>query len=123
MKGLGIDLCGIARIQQAIERNERFLDRYYTKEEKEYILSRGAAGAQSAAAMYAAKEAFLKAAVVGIGRGIALDDIAVSHDEIGAPFYVLTGAALDKMNALGAVKAWLSLSHEGDTAAAVCVIE
>ncbi len=123
MKGLGIDLCGIERIRRAMESNERFLERYYTKEEREYILSRGAAGPQSAAAMFAAKEAFLKAAGVGIGRGIAIADIAVSHDEMGAPFYVLTGAALDKMNALGAAGAWLSLSHEGDTAAAVCVIE
>ena len=123
MKGLGIDLCGIARIEQAIQKNERFLARWYTAEEQAYIASRGQAGAQSAAAMFAAKEAFVKAAGLGIGRGIAFTDVAVAHDELGAPYYVLTGGAETKMKELGAQRAWLSLSHEEGVAAAVCVIE
>ena len=123
MKGIGIDLCGIDRIETAITRNERFLERWYTQEEQAYINSRGKARAQSAAAMFAAKEAFLKAVGTGIGRGIPLTDIEVSHDELGAPHYVLDGAAKQKLQELGASAAWLSVSHEGDMAAAVCVIE
>ncbi len=123
MKGLGIDLCEISRIEQAIAKNDRFLQRWYTQEEQAYIRSRGQTGAQSAAAMFAAKEAFLKAVGTGIARGIALTEIAVTHDELGAPQYVLTGAAQQKMRELGAQRAWLSLSHEGGMAAAVCVIE
>lgn len=123
MKGIGIDLCDISRIEQAIERNERFLQRWYTQEEQEYIASRGKAGAQSAAAMFAAKEAFLKAVGAGISRGILLTEIAVTHDELGAPAYQLTGAAQQKMQQMGAQRAWLSLSHESGMAAAVCVIE
>ncbi len=123
MRGLGIDLCEIVRIEKAIAGNERFLERWYTQEEQAYIRSRGKAGAQSAAAMFAAKEAFLKAVGTGIGRSIALTDIAVHHDELGAPQYVLTGAAEQKMGELDARRAWLSLSHEGGVAAAVCVIE
>ena len=72
MKGLGIDLCEISRIEAAIAKNDRFLERWYTQEEQEYIRVRGKTGAQSAAAMFAAKEAFLKAVGTGIGRGIAL---------------------------------------------------
>lgn len=123
MKGLGMDLCEISRIEQTIARNERFLQRWYTQEEQDYISSRGQAGAQSAAAMFAAKEAFLKAVGTGIGRGIALTEIAVAHNEMGAPQYALTGAAQQKMQELGAERAWLSISHEGGMAAAVCVIE
>lgn len=123
MKGLGMDLCEISRIEQAIEKNERFLQRWYTAEEQAYILARGKAGAQSAAAMFAAKEAFLKAAGVGIGRGIAMTEVAVGHDEMGAPHYVLTGAAQQKLQEMGAQRAWLTLSHEAGMAAAVCVIE
>jgi len=123
MKGLGIDLCEIGRVEAAIAKNERFLQRWYTEAEQAYIQSRGQAGAQSAAAMFAAKEAFLKAVGTGISRGIALNEIAVAHDELGAPQYVLTGAALDKMRQLDAQHVWLSLSHEGNMAAAVCVIE
>jgi len=123
MKGLGMDLCGINRIEQAVKKNECFLQRYYTQEEREYILARGETGAQSAAAMFAAKEAFLKAVGTGVGRGITMADIAVAHDELGAPCYVLTDAALQKMQDMGAKRAWLSLSHEEGVAAAVCVIE
>ena len=123
MKGLGIDLCDISRIEAAIAKNERFLERWYTQEERDYIAARGKTGAQSAAAMFAAKEAFLKAVGTGIGHGITLPDIAVHHDELGAPQYVLTGAAAQKMGEMGAQRAWLSISHESGMAAAVCVIE
>ena len=123
MKGLGIDLCDISRIEAAIAKNDRFLERWYTQEERDYIAARGKAGAQSAAAMFAAKEAFLKAVGTGIGHGITLTDIAVHHDELGAPQYVLTNEAEKKMGEMGAARAWLSISHENGMAAAVCVIE
>ena len=123
MKGLGIDLCQISRIEQAMAQNERFLERWYAAQERAYILARGQTGAQSAAAMFAAKEAFLKAVGMGIGRGIPLQDIAVVHDQLGAPAYELTGAAQQKLQQMGAQHAWLSISHEGGMAAAVCVIE
>lgn len=122
MIGLGIDLCEIARIERAI-RNEAFLRRYFTQEERGYILSRGAVGAQSAAAMFAAKEAFLKASGAGIGGGIAFEEIGIIHEKGGAPRYALTGAAAERLKALGAARALLSLTHEAGMAAAVCVIE
>lgn len=121
MKGLGIDLCGVGRIERTM--NEAFLQRYFTEEERAYIESRGKMGAESAAAMFAAKEAFLKAIGTGIGAGIALCDVGVSHLPGGRPVYVLTGAAKQKMNEIGAQHAFLSLTHEADTAAAVCVLE
>ena len=123
MKGLGMDLCAISRIEAAMAKNDRFLERWYTQEEQAYILARGKTGAQSAAAMFAAKEAFLKAVGLGIGRGIAMTEVAVGHDEMGAPYYVITGAAQQKLQDMGAQRAWLSLSHEAGMAAAVCVIE
>ncbi len=123
MKGIGIDLCGEARIARAMEQTPAFLERYYTPEERAYIAARGKMGAQSAAAMYAAKEAFLKAVGTGIGAGVALSDIEVRHLDSGAPRYALRGAALQRMQALGAASALLSLTHENGMAAAVCVIE
>lgn len=123
MKGVGIDLCSISRMEKTLQTNDGFLKRYYTQEERAYISAKGGMGAHSAAAMYAAKEAFLKAVGLGIGRGIRLDEIGIAHDEMGAPHYALTGAAEEKMQQMGAEKAFLSLSHEADMAAAVCVIE
>jgi len=118
MKGIGIDLCSVERIEKAL--NEAFLQRYYTQEEREYIRSRGKMGVQSAAAMFAAKEAFLKAIGTGIGRGAALGDIGVIHLETGAPVYALSEKA---QQMLGESRAFLSLTHEDGMAAAVCVIE
>ena len=72
MRGLGIDLCGVGRIERELKRGDAFLRRFFTNSERAYIASRGQMGAQSAAAMFAAKEAFLKAVGAGIGGGIAL---------------------------------------------------
>lgn len=123
MKGLGIDLCEIARIERILEKNDGFLRRYFTAEEQAYIAGRGQTAAQSAAAMFAAKEAFLKATGAGLGGGIPLTDVGVEHEKNGQPRYTLGETAMARMGALGAETAWLSLSHEGGMAAAVCVIE
>ena len=119
MRGLGIDLCEVGRIERELKRGDAFLRRFFTNSERAYIASRGQMGAQSAAAMFAAKEAFLKA----VGGGIALDEIAVEHLPGGAPVYRLTGAAQARLGELGAERAFLSLTHEAGMAAAVCVIE
>ncbi len=123
MRGLGIDLCGVERIERALKRSDAFLQRYFTDGERAYIASRGQMAVQSAAAMFAAKEAFLKAVGAGIGGGIALDEIAVEHLPGGSPAYRLTGVAQKRLEELGAERAFLSLTHEAGMAAAVCVIE
>lgn len=123
MRGLGIDLCEVGRIERELKRGDAFLRRFFTNSERAYIASRGQMGAQSAAAMFAAKEAFLKAVGTGIGGGIALDEIAVEHLPGGAPAYRLTGTAQARLGELGAERAFLSLTHEAGMAAAVCVIE
>ena len=120
MKGIGIDLCSVERMQKM---KEAFFDRFYTQEEREYLKSRGQSAPESAAAMFAAKEAFLKAVGTGIGRGVELSEIGVSHTEYGAPVYVLGEKAQEALHERGASQAFLSLTHESGIAAAVCVIE
>ena len=123
MIGLGVDLCQVSRMEAALEKGEGFLKRYFTREEQAYILSRGKLGPQSAAAMFAAKEAFLKALGVGLNGGIALCQIGVRHDERGAPFYALDEAAAQKLREKGGSRLHLSLTHDGGVAAAVAVVE
>ena len=123
MKGLGIDLCGVDRIRQAMEQTPGFLARYYTEQERAYLQSRGKAAPQSAAALFAAKEAFLKAVRTGLGQGITFQDIGIVHLESGAPQYRLTGTALEKVQQLQVKNLWLSLTHESGMAAAVCVLD
>ncbi|MCE5342484.1 MAG: holo-ACP synthase [Eubacteriales bacterium] len=123
MIGLGLDLCAVARIEAAILANDGFLLRYYTAEERAYLEARGKMAAQSAAAMFAAKEAFLKALGVGLSGGVAMAEIGVWHDPQGCPGYRLTGRALESMAGKGVREAHLSLSHDAGVAAAVCVLE
>ncbi len=123
MIGLGLDLCEVRRIERELSAGERFLARYYTEAERAYLAERGAVRAQSAAAMFAAKEAFLKALGVGLSGGAALSEIEIAHDALGAPYYRPTGGALRLMRERGAARALLSLTHEAGVAAAVCILE
>ena len=53
MIGLGLDLCEVRRIENAIAHTSGFLERYYTAEERDYLAKRGQNAGQSAAAMFA----------------------------------------------------------------------
>ena len=123
MIGLGIDLCEIERIHQAIDRNDGFLRRYFTEAERIYLEARGQMAAQSAAAMFAAKEAFLKALGVGLSGGVAMADVGVAHDALGCPAYALGEKAQAMLAQKGASAAHLSLTHDAGVAAAVCILE
>jgi holo-[acyl-carrier protein] synthase len=57
---IGIDIIEVYRIRETISRTPRFLERVYTERERAYCESKGAAAAQSYAARFAAKEAFLR---------------------------------------------------------------
>ena len=122
MIGLGIDLCEIARIERTLEKSDAFLLRFYGEEERAYLASRGRVRAESAAGMFAAKEAFLKAVGTGL-NGAPLSDVTVTHDEGGCPRYALNGKALALLEKCGASHALLSITHDAGVAAAVCVIE
>ena len=94
-----------------------FMDRVFTAEERAWAAGRGAHEAASLAGMWAAKDALAKA--LGTGVAFPLTDAGIGHTAEGAPFYALTGrpAALCEGFTLS-----LSVTHEGDTAAAVCVM-
>lgn len=123
MIGIGLDMCEIARMERLLAKDSSFLQRYFTAEEQAYILSRSKTAAQSMAAMFAAKEALLKAMSIGLGGGLSLNDICIAHTEQGQPYYVLLGPAAEKLQALGGSRALLSLTHEAGIAAAVALIE
>ena len=117
LRGIGVDLCGIGRMEK-LAADERFLNRWFTPAEQAYIRSKGVAAAQTLAGIFAAKEAFAKA--LGTGIDMPLREIGVDHTETGQPVYALTGTAAER---LGGDRALLSISHEGDMAAAFCVIQ
>ena len=65
--GIGCDLAEVNRIQKALGQ-AGFAARVFTQREQDYCNSRGVQSAQSYAARFAAKEAFLKA--IGTGRSL-----------------------------------------------------
>ena len=65
---LGNDIIEIDRIRQAIEKSSSFKVRVYTIHEIEYCKSRNKGCYESFAGIYAAKEAFIKALGIGMGR-------------------------------------------------------
>ena len=113
IKGVGIDLCEIARMQTLLDEG-RPLRRLFTEEEQAYIAAKGAAAAQTMAGLYAAKEAVLKA--LGTGLAVALTDVVISHVGRGQPVATLTGKAAEFG---GQVK--ISITHESGMAAAFAV--
>lgn len=118
MKGIGCDLCSIERMERCLK-NPRFVQRVFTLAEQAEIARRGAA---TAAGLWAAKEACAKALGSGfVGFGPA--QIEVLKDELGAPALRLSGGAQQRMSALRATSARLSISHESGLALAFCVLE
>ncbi len=117
IRGLGLDLCEIARMEKQLA-DDRFLNRYFSKAEIAYIRSKGKGAAQTMAGIFAAKEAFSKA----LGTGITFDlkDVSVVHDEAGMPAYELSGKAEEMGRGNRFI---LSVTHDGGTAAAVCIRE
>ena len=114
--GVGLDICQVSRMENAIS-HPRFLERVFSEREREYIASKGATAAQSAAGLYAAKEAFLKARGTGIDS-LGLSQIEVLHSAAGQPYYRLSGIYGSEE-----LTAQLSISHDAGIAAAVCVLE
>lgn len=119
--GVGLDVCDIARMERLLQ-DGRFLSRFFSAEEQSYVSAKGVSSAQTAAGIYAAKEALTKA----LGRGIVsgqLADICVLHDEYGAPYYELRGTYAALAAQRGVRRVHLSISHDGGVAAAVAIAE
>lgn len=112
--GIGIDIIELKRIKQIYQRQDKFVDRVLTANEKavfntltenrkiEYLAGR-----------FAAKEAYSKAVGTGIGENLSFLHIEIEKDEKGKPF-------IAKPNNKGV---HLSISHSKDYAIAQVVIE
>lgn len=120
---IGTDIIEVNRIRETIERTPRFLDRVFTDREREYCEAKGAAAAQSYAARFAAKEAFLKAIKTGWRGEITWQNIEICVDGDGAPDLLITGEARRILDKLGADRVHVSLSHTHEHATAQVVLE
>lgn len=120
---IGIDIVEVYRIRDTIARTPRFAERVFTAAERKYCESRGAAGPQSYAGRFAAKEAFLKALKTGWRGKITWHDVEVVHDDAGTPSLNITGEAKKLLDEMGAVRAHLSIAHTTEHAVAEVILE
>jgi len=119
--GIGIDLVNIRRMEKWIL-NEKLLDRYFHPDEIAAVLSCGKRAAQSLAARFAAKEAFGKALGTGLS-GFMLKDVMVKNNDDGKPQMHAFETAKTALEKFGANRMHISLTHEGDNALAMVVLE
>ncbi len=120
--GLGNDIVDIKRIEQALARSPRLVQRVLADEEQ-VIFANHSQPARYFAKRFAAKEAAAKALGTGIGRGISFQHFVVSNNELGQPQLKFQETALKLASELGVTNIWLSLSDELDYALATVVLE
>lgn len=122
--GIGVDLCEIARIRDAIARHgENFAVRILVSRELDaYKSLKPSAKPEFLAKRFAAKESVAKALGIGIGRGVGFHDIAVDNDELGRPL-VRLNPKTDALSDARQHRIHLSISDERSHAIAFCTIE
>ncbi|HHU77682.1 MAG: holo-ACP synthase [Caldicoprobacterales bacterium] len=118
--GIGLDMIETARVKKSLK-NPRFIDKVYTSEEQKYLSSRNG-NAQSAAGIFAAKEAVSKALGTGFGA-VRWKEIEILRNGRGKPYARLHGAALKRMKDMGGRHVHVSITHLKELAAAQAIIE
>ncbi len=120
--GIGTDIVEIARIEDTIRRQPRFVQRILTPAEQAFFEQHTDA-VRYLAKRFAAKEAAAKALQTGIGRGVSWQHMHVDNDENGAPFLTFSQGALTVFEEKGAHGCHLSISDEKHYAVATVIIE
>jgi len=121
--GTGIDLVEVARIAElAGKHGQRFLSRVFTPAELEYSTGK-AARDQHLAGRFAAKEAVFKALGTGWAEGVSWKLVEVVSAQGARPGVRLSGAAAERLAAMGGKAVHLSITHTSGLAAASAVIE
>lgn len=112
--GIGVDVVDLARLEGALDRSPRFLERVFAPGERELP-------PRSLAARWAAREAAMKA-IGGLG-GISLLDLEVVRGEAGEPAFARGPRLARELERRGIGVLHLSMTHDGPVAIAFVVAE
>ncbi len=113
IKGIGIDIIELSRIQDLLGRKGKFTERILTPSEQDTFKTLSERRkVEFLAGRFAAKEAFSKAAGTGIGAELSFLDIEIAPDKFGKPMIMKPD-----------VQAHVSISHSRDYAVAQVIIE
>lgn len=116
IKGIGIDIIEIKRIEAAIEKNNGFLKRIFNDSEIEVFQAKGLR-VSSIAGFFAAKEACMKALGTGL-REMKWKDIEIKNDLLGKPYVVLHNNAKEVAYKQKISEILLTISHSRENAIA-----
>ncbi|WP_409291093.1 holo-ACP synthase [Peribacillus sp. SCS-37] len=114
IKGIGMDLVEMHRMEELLKRQPRLPERILTpNERKQFSKLREKRKIEYLAGRFAAKEAFAKASGTGIGSSLSFLDIEIAKAASGKP--VFTSPVSRGVH--------LSITHTAEYAAAQVVIE
>lgn len=119
MIGIGVDLCEVERMREALRRTPRLRTRLFTDGERAYC-DRRRDPTERYAARFAAKEAVLKAMGVGVGA-CKWTEIEVERADSGAPSLLLHGGAAQLAAERGIASWLLTMTHTRQAAEAIAV--
>ncbi|WP_342429211.1 holo-ACP synthase [Neobacillus sp. FSL H8-0543] len=113
IKGIGIDIIELSRIEEIVSRQKKLIDRILTQGEKEIFEELSERRRiEFLAGRFAAKEAYSKANGTGIGKELSFLDIEIKSDSSGKPYFIKP-----------LTKAHLSISHSREYVVAQVIIE
>ena len=120
--GVGIDNIEVKRIKKQIDSSSKFKEKIFTAKEIEYCESKKNY-AESFAARFAAKEAFLKAIGTGWSEGLQFTDIEILNNKKGKPMVHLQGKAKQIIldNEINNIQ--VSITHLKEIASAIIILE
>ena len=119
IKGTGIDIIEINRIEAAVSKNNGFLERIFNESEINTLKAKGFR-ASSIAGFFAAKEACLKALGTGL-RDLKWKDIEICNDALGKPYIQLHNNAREIAYSQNISEILLSISHSREYAIAQAI--
>ncbi len=120
IRAIGTDIVDLDHFEGVVSHSRPgFVRHLFTQNEIDYC-EKYKDRMASYAAIFAAKEAFLKALRTGLAPGLSWKDVEVLHERGGAPKVVAHRKCAEL---LGAGRAHVTLSHSRSAAHAVVVIE
>lgn len=118
---VGIDIIDAIRMEN-ISKNKSHMEKVFVDSEIEYYKGKNKY-LPTLAAIYCAKEAFLKALGIGIRNGINFKEIEICHEESGRPYYKLSDHIKDILKSIKVSQVELSISHTDNFAVATCIMQ
>lgn len=121
--GIGTDIVEVARIEASIGQFGNDIAKRILAESELANYEQSSIKPRFLAKRFAAKEAFSKALGTGLRAPATMQNIAVSHDDLGKPILVLADELQAFLLARNITKTHISISDEKNLAVAFVVLE